>query len=411
MPDWADTIFADRLDDLHDQNRYRHFAEIERLDGKHPHARWHGPNGARDIIIWCSNDYLGMGQSQMVKEAMINGTNEGGGAGGTRNISGNSHAVMELERELADLHGKERALVFSSGYVANDASLSTLIKILDGVKVFSDEGNHASMISGIRNGVADKVIFRHNDMAHLASLLAAEPADRAKMIAFESVYSMDGDIAPMKEIVALAKRYDALTYCDEVHAVGLYGDQGGGVAQRDGVTDQIDIIQGTLGKAFGVMGGYIAASDQICDVVRSYGSGFIFTTALPPVIARGALASIRHLRQSQSERQVQRKQVARLKDKLTQAGFYVFPGQSHIVPVMISDAALCRTICTDLLEQYGIYIQPINYPTVAKGMERLRITPGPFHDDQMIDALVEAMISVVINRKSTDLLSIRHRAS
>ena len=352
-----------------------------------------------------------MGQSQMVKEAMITGTSEGGGAGGTRNISGNSHAVMELERELADLHGKERALVFSSGYVANDASLSTLIKMLDGVKVFSDAGNHASMISGIRNGAADKVIFRHNDMAHLESLLAAEPADRPKMIAFESVYSMDGDIAPMKEIITLAKRYDALTYCDEVHAVGLYGDQGVGVAQRDGIADQIDVIQGTLGKAFGVMGGYIAASDQICDVVRSYGSGFIFTTALPPVIARAALASIRHLRQSQSERLAQRKQVARLKDKLTQAGFYVFPGQSHIVPVMIGDAALCRAISMVLLEQYGFYIQPINYPTVAKGSERLRITPGPFHDDQMIDDLVAALSNVVITHKASDVLSIRHRAS
>ncbi len=411
MPNWADRIFADRLDDLHRQNRYRHFAEIERLAGQHPHARWHGPDGVRDVIIWCSNDYLGMGQSAIVKEAMINGTNEGGGAGGTRNISGNSHAVMELERELADLHGKERALVFSSGYVANDASLSTLIKTLDGVKVFSDAGNHASMISGIRHGAADKVIFRHNDMAHLESLLAAEPPERAKMIAFESVYSMDGDIAPMKDIIALAKRYDALTYCDEVHAVGLYGDEGGGVAQRDGIADQIDVIQGTLGKAFGVMGGYIAASDYICDVIRSYGSGFIFTTALPPVIARGALASIRHLRCSQSERQAQRRQVARLKDQLTQAGFWVFLGDSHIVPVMIGDAALCQMISMDLLEQYGIYIQPINYPTVAKGSERLRITPGPFHDDQMIDALVEAMVNVVINRKASDVLSIRHRAS
>ena len=325
MPEWANRIFDDRLADLHRQHRYRHFAELERIAGRHPYARWHGADGVREVILWCSNDYLGMGQSALVRASMRDGLLEGGGAGGTRNIAGNSHALMELERELADLHGKERALVFSSGYVANDASLSTLIGMLDGVKVFSDAGNHASMISGIRRAHADKVIFRHNDMAHLEELLATEPRIRPKMIAFESVYSMDGDIAPMGDITALAKQYDALTYCDEVHGVGLYGAQGGGVAEAMGVANAIDVIQGTLGKAIGVMGGYIAGSAALCDVVRSYGAGFIFTTALPPVLARGALASIRHLRASESERMAQRRQVQRLKTKLQGAGFSVLP--------------------------------------------------------------------------------------
>ena len=414
MPEWAKRIFDDRLADLHRQQRYRHFAEIERIAGRHPYARWHGGDGVREVILWCSNDYLGMGQSELVRDSMRDGLLEGGGAGGTRNIAGNSHALMELERELADLHGKERALVFSSGYVANDASLSTLISMLDGVKVFSDAGNHASMISGIRRAHADKVIFRHNDMAHLEELLKAEARGRPKMIVFESVYSMDGDIAPMGEIVALAKKYDALTYCDEVHGVGLYGAQGGGVAEAMGVADAIDVIQGTLGKAIGVMGGYIAGDAVLCDVVRSYGAGFIFTTALPPVLARGALASIRHLRQSESERLAQRRQVQQLKSKLQGAGFSVLPkesqgGESHIVPLMIGDAALCRAIADRLLHEHGMYIQPINYPTVPVGSERLRITPGPYHDDAMIDALLAALLEVVAYLNANEILLLRHR--
>ena len=409
MPEWANRIFDDRLADLHRQHRYRHFAELERIAGRHPYARWHGADGVCEVILWCSNDYLGMGQSALVRASMRDGLLEGGGAGGTRNIAGNSHALMELERELADLHGKERALVFSSGYVANDASLSTLIGMLDGVKVFSDAGNHASMISGIRRAHADKVIFRHNDMAHLEELLAAEPRIRPKMIAFESVYSMDGDIAPMGDITALAKQYDALTYCDEVHGVGLYGAQGGGVAEAMGVADAIDVIQGTLGKAIGVMGGYIAGSAALCDVVRSYGAGFIFTTALPPVLARGALASIRHLRASESERMAQRRQVQRLKTKLQGAGFSVLPGESHILPVMIGDAQLCRAIADRLLRVHNMYIQPINYPTVPAGAERLRITPGPYHDDAMIDALVEALLEVMGHLDAAEILSLRHR--
>lgn len=411
MPEWVDQIFSDKIDALFKEHRYRQFAEIERQEKQHPHAIWYGSDVPRAIINWCSNDYLGMGQSKFVADAMAAGISEGTGAGGTRNISGNSHAVMELERELADLHGKQRALVFSSGYVANEASLSTLITLIDGVKVFSDASNHASIISGIRHAKADKVIFRHNDLQHLEQLLAAEPAGRPKLIAFESVYSMEGDVAPLKELVALAEKYNAFTYCDEVHAVGLYGMQGGGKSQEMGIAHRIDVIQGTLGKAFGVMGGYIAASDQICDVVRSYGSGFIFTTALPPALARAALASIRYLRQSQSERQGQQRQVKRLKNKLSAVGFHLHPGSTHIVPVMINDASLCRDISDRLLEHHGMYIQPINYPTVPKGMERLRITPGPCHEDHMIDDLVDALCECVGTLDASHVLAVRHRAS
>ncbi len=411
MPVWADQIFSDKIATLFKEQRYRQFAEIERQEKQHPHAIWHGGDVPKPIINWCSNDYLGMGQSIMVTSAMTAGISEGAGAGGTRNISGNSHALMELERELADLHNKERALVFSSGYVANEASLSTLITLIDGVKVFSDASNHASMISGIRHAEPDKAIFRHNDLHHLEQLLAAEPAERPKLIAFESVYSMEGDIAPMTELVELAEKYNAFTYCDEVHAVGLYGEQGGGVAQATGVANLIDVIQGTLGKAFGVMGGYIAASDRICDVIRSYGSGFIFTTALPPALARAALASVRHLRHSQTERHGQQRQVARLKNKLAAAGFHLHPGASHIVPVMINDASLCQAMSDWLLQQHGMYIQPINYPTVPMGTERLRITPGPCHDDQMIDDLVDAICECVDTLEASHILAVRHRAS
>lgn len=387
-----DKQLSDSLDALRRENRYRYFVEIERIAGRHPVASWHAPDGPRDVIMWCSNDYLGMGHNPVVTEAMAQAVlSQGAGAGGTRNISGTTQPLVELEGELADLHGKERALLFTSGYVANEASISTLVKLLDNCKVFSDAMNHASIISGIRNSRADKVIFRHNDMAHLEELLQAEPLDRPKLIVFESVYSMDGDTGHIAEIAALAKRYNAMTYLDEVHAVGMYGHQGGGVAEREGVAGRIDIIQGTLGKAFGVMGGYIASSDVICDAIRSHGSGFIFTTALPPGIAAGALASIRYLRKNSTERKVQKERVALLKTLLEKEGFDVQPGNTHIVPVMIGDPALCLAISARLLERHGMYIQPINYPTVAKGTERLRITPGPLHSEEMIYQLVEAL--------------------
>jgi len=383
---------SDSLDALRRENRYRYFVEIERIAGRHPVACWHAPDGPRDVIMWCSNDYLGMGHNPVVTEAMAQAVlSQGAGAGGTRNISGTTQPLVELEGELADLHGKERALLFTSGYVANEASISTLVRLLGNCKVFSDEMNHASIISGIRNSRADKVIFRHNDIAHLEELLQAEPLERPKLIVFESVYSMDGDTGRIAEIAALAKRYNAMTYLDEVHAVGMYGHQGGGVAERDGVAGDIDIIQGTLGKAFGVMGGYIASSDVICDAIRSHGSGFIFTTALPPGIAAGALASIRYLRENPSERELQKERVALLKALLEKKGFDVLPGNTHIVPVMINDPALCLAISARLLEKHGMYIQPINYPTVAKGTERLRITPGPLHSEVMIHQLVDAL--------------------
>jgi 5-aminolevulinate synthase len=387
-----DDVFAASLDELKAENRYRYFVEIERLSGRHPIARWHAPEGPRDVIVWCSNDYLGMGQKDIVTDAMSHVVKtQGAGAGGTRNISGTTRPLVELERELADLHGKQRALIFTSGYVANEASISTLVRLLDGVKVFSDAMNHSSIISGIRNSRADKVIFRHNDTKHLEELLAAEPLSRPKLIIFESVYSMDGDIGPIADICALAEKYNALTYLDEVHAVGMYGAQGGGVAEREGLAHRVDIIQGTFGKAVGVMGGYIASSDKLCDAVRSYGAEFIFTTAIPPGLAAGALAAIRYLRKSNSERLGQQRNVALLKKLLTADGFDVLPGDTHIVPVMVRDAGLCLAITSHLLTQHGMYIQPINYPTVARGEERLRITPGPLHTEQMIVDLISAL--------------------
>lgn len=387
-----DDIFATSLDALKAEDRYRYFVEIERVAGRHPVALWHAPDGPREVIVWCSNDYLGMGQKPVVTDAMAHAVKtQGAGAGGTRNISGTTHPLVSLEKELAELHGKERALVFTSGYVANEASISTLAKILPNVKIFSDSMNHASIISGIRNSNADKVVFRHNDLAHLEELLAAEPLDRCKLIVFESVYSMDGDTGPIKEICDLAEKYNAITYLDEVHAVGMYGNQGGGMAQARGLQDRVDVIQGTFGKAVGVMGGYIASSDKLCDAVRSNGSGFIFTTALPPGLAAGVLASIRHLRQSNTERQGQQHNVALLKSLLTEAGFEILPGDTHIVPVMLRDPSLCLALTSHLLEHHNMYIQPINYPTVAKGTERLRITPGPLHTEAMIHDLVDAL--------------------
>ena len=387
-----DDIFAQSLETLRAENRYRYFVEIERMAGRHPVARWHAPDGPKDVIVWCSNDYLGMGQKDVVTDAMAHAVKtQGAGAGGTRNISGTTQPLVALEHELADLHGKERALIFTSGYVANEASISTLAKLLPNVKIFSDSMNHASIISGIRNSNADKVIFRHNDTAHLEELLAAEPLDRPKLIVFESVYSMDGDTGPIGAICDLAEKYNAITYLDEVHAVGMYGAEGGGMAQERGLQDRVDVIQGTFGKAVGVMGGYIASSDKLCDAVRSYGSGFIFTTAIPPGLAAGVLASIKHLRQSDVERQGQQKNVALLKKLLIEEGFEILPGDTHIVPVMMRDPGLCLAVTSHLLEHHHMYIQPINYPTVPKGTERLRITPGPLHTEQMIYDLVKSL--------------------
>ena len=387
-----DDIFAKSLETLRAENRYRYFVEIERMAGRHPVARWHAPDGPKDVIVWCSNDYLGMGQKDVVTDAMAHAVKtQGAGAGGTRNISGTTQPLVALEHELADLHGKERALIFTSGYVANEASISTLAKLLPNVKIFSDSMNHASIISGIRNSNADKVIFRHNDTAHLEELLAAEPLDRPKLIVFESVYSMDGDTGPIGAICDLAEKYNAITYLDEVHAVGMYGAEGGGMAQERGLQDRVDVIQGTFGKAVGVMGGYIASSDKLCDAVRSYGSGFIFTTAIPPGLAAGVLASIKHLRQSDDERKGQQKNVALLKKLLIEEGFEILPGDTHIVPVMMRDPGLCLAVTSHLLEHHHMYIQPINYPTVPKGTERLRITPGPLHTEQMIYDLVKSL--------------------
>ena len=384
--------FKNRLNQLKSENRYRSFVELERHVGRHPYATWNSPNGPQDVVIWCSNDYLGMGQHPAVIDAMQSAiAHTGSGAGGTRNISGTSTAIVELETALAALHQKSRALVLTSGYVANEASISALAGLLDNVVIFSDEINHASIISGIRYARCEKVIFRHNDCAHLETLLQAQPLDRPKIIIFESVYSMDGDTSPIAEIADLAEKYNALTYLDEVHAVGMYGAQGGGVAQMRGVADRIDVIQGTLGKAFGVVGGYIAADDVICDAVRSFGSGFIFTTALPPALAHGALASVQYLQSSAIERDRQKQQAETLKQKLRAANLPMLEGDTHIVPVMVNDADNCTRICQFLLNEHQIYVQPINYPTVPKGTERLRLTPGPFHSDGMIDDLVNAL--------------------
>lgn len=388
-------IFDRQVDKLRSENRYRYFIELERIVGRHPYALWNHPSGAREVIIWCSNDYLGMGQSENSIEAMRTAVSDHGtGAGGTRNISGTSSSIVNLEDELAALHRKERALVFTSGYVANEASIASLISLLDDPIILSDSMNHASIISGIRYGRAEKAVFRHNDVDHLEELLAALPYERHKIIIFESVYSMDGDISPIAEIAALARKYNALTYLDEVHAVGMYGAEGGGIAQRDGLEDQIDIIQGTLGKAYGAMGGYIAASDAVCDAIRGYGSGFIFTTAMPPALAEAALASITYLRSSSDERSAQQEQASYLKKCLEERNMPALPSSSHIVPVMVGDATKCSEISWTLLQDYGLYIQPINYPTVPRGTERLRITPGPLHTKEMVDRLVDCLEAV-----------------
>jgi 5-aminolevulinate synthase len=386
--------FTDALAQLHSERRYRVFADLERLAGRFPHAIWHSPQGRRDVVVWCSNDYLGMGQHPKVIGAMVEtATKMGTGAGGTRNIAGTNHPLVELESELADLHGKEAALIFTSGYVSNQTGIATMAKLIPNCLIISDAFNHNSMIEGVRQSGCEKVIFRHNDMGHLEELLKAA-GDRPKLVAFESLYSMDGDVAPVNEICDLAKRYGAMTYCDEVHAVGMYGPRGGGICERDGVMARVDVIEGTLAKAFGCLGGYITGSSVLIDAVRSYAPGFIFTTALPPPVCAAATAAIRHLKASSWERERHHDRAARVKAVLSAAGLPLMASDTHIVPVFVGDPEKCKKACDLLLEEHGIYIQPINYPTVPKGTERLRITPSPYHSDALIDRLAESLVDV-----------------
>ncbi|MEL6360698.1 MAG: 5-aminolevulinate synthase [Pseudomonadota bacterium] len=390
-----DRFFETKLNQLQDEGNYRVFADIARKAGAFPQADNHGSVGPENITVWCSNDYLGMGQHPDVLAAMHEALETcGAGAGGTRNISGTNHYHVLLEQELADLHGKEAALLFTSGYVSNWTSLSTLAARMPGCVVLSDEMNHASMIEGIRHSKAERHIFRHNDLVHLEDLLGAADPDAPKLIAFESVYSMDGDIAPIEEICDLADKYGAMTYIDEVHAVGLYGPRGGGIAEQRALMDRLTVIEGTLAKAYGVIGGYITGSKALIDFVRSFASGFIFTTALPPAIAAGALASVRHLKESTAEREAHQSAVAEVRRRLSAQGIPTLDNPSHIVPVMVKDPVKCKWISDWLMEHHGIYVQPINYPTVAKGSERLRITPSPVHSSDDIDRLVSALSEI-----------------
>jgi len=388
-------FFADALARLHEERRYRVFADLERIAGRFPHATWHSPDGPRPVVIWCSNDYLGMGQHPKVIGAMIEtATRMGAGAGGTRNISGTNHPLVELERELADLHGKEAALVFTSGYISNETGIATIAKLMPNCLILSDAWNHNSMIEGVRRAGTERKIWRHNDVGHLEELLAVQPKERPKLIVFEGLYSMDGDTSPVGRICDLAERYGAMTYIDEVHSAGMYGPAGAGIAAREGVMERVDVVEGTLAKAFGCLGGYIAASANIIDAVRSYAPGFIFTTALPPAVCAAASAAIRHLKTSQWERDRHQDRAARVKAVLGVSGLPVMPNDTHIVPVMVGDPDKCKDASDLLLAEHAIYIQPINYPTVPRGTERLRITPTPYHEDALIDALAEALVDV-----------------
>jgi len=390
-----DTYFAAAVDRLRLERRYRVFADLERIAGHFPYAVCHSPEGPREVVVWCSNDYLGMGQDPKIIRAMVEAaTRHGVGAGGTRNIAGTSHPLVELEYELADLHRKQSALVFTSGYVSNLTGIATIAKLIPDCLILSDALNHNSMIEGVRHSGCDKQIWRHNDVAHLEQLLQRAGGHRPKMIVFETLYSMDGDIAPMRRICDLAQHYGAMTYADEVHAVGLYGTRGAGAAEREGVMDRINVVEGTLAKAFGCIGGYIAGTNALIDAVRSYAPGFIFTTALPPGLCAAATAAIRHLKASDSERASHQSQVMRLKMVLKAVALPVMPTDTHIVPIRVGDAEKCKAACDLLLKDHGIYIQPINYPTVPRGTERLRITPTPHHDNGMIDALAEALVDV-----------------
>ena len=387
-----ENFFRRELDGLRSEGRYRVFADLERQAGRFPLATYHGEGKPRDVTVWCSNDYLGMGQHPKVLAAMhaaLDGS--GAGAGGTRNIGGTNHYHVLLEQELADLHGKEAALLFNSGYMSNWASLSTLATKIPGCIILTDALNHASMIEGIRHSRVEKHIFAHNDPDDLRRKLGALDPNRPKLIAFESVYSMDGDIAPIKEFCDIADEFGAMTYLDEVHAVGLYGSRGGGISEREGLTDRITLIQGTLAKSFGVIGGYVTGSAALCDFIRSFASGFIFSSSLPPAVAAGAIAAIRHLKESSAERERQQDRVTALRAKLDAAGIPHLPNPSHIVPVMVGEAKACKAISDELLARFDIYVQPINYPTVPRGTERLRITPSPFHSDADIDRLVAAL--------------------